>query len=402
MGYYITKQGEENLLKYQYSGADTSYYYRFVLTPLNKWAINFFPMWMAPNVITIAGMLFSVSANALVGYYCPTFTEAPPSWVYVYVALSLWCYQTLDNLDGRQARRTGASSPLGLLFDHGVDALQCTMGTMTMACVLQVGTGWKLMYLWSVAFVPFVFATWEEYWTGTLILGRINGPSDGILISMILCFCGAVNPGFFAQPFSSSPFWTAILQWTPIPLEWEIHWFAIMFTAVALVPTVGANLHAVHTKNTYRPTWNLAQCLVKTFPFALHFFLAWTWFLESPTNVFASYPRVFLFGIGFLFGNLVCKLMLAHLTHMGYVVLRRSQLPLLIAVAQSVWLPRVLPDIFPIVPEHIALMATTGFAVFLWAHFVTSVIAQITKLLDINCFSLTEKQLAAIEARKQN
>jgi phosphatidylglycerophosphate synthase len=39
-------------------------------------------------------------------------------------------YQTLDNLDGRQARRTGSSSPLGLLFDHGVDALNVTLSTL--------------------------------------------------------------------------------------------------------------------------------------------------------------------------------------------------------------------------------------------------------------------------------
>ena len=28
----------------------------------------------------------------------------------------------LDEMDGKQARRTGNSSPLGLLFDHGCDA----------------------------------------------------------------------------------------------------------------------------------------------------------------------------------------------------------------------------------------------------------------------------------------
>jgi hypothetical protein len=32
-------------------------------------------------------------------------------------------YSLLDNLDGRQARRTGTSSPLGELFDHGCDCL---------------------------------------------------------------------------------------------------------------------------------------------------------------------------------------------------------------------------------------------------------------------------------------
>jgi ethanolaminephosphotransferase len=38
--------------------------------------------------------------------------------------------QTIDNLDGKQARRTKSSSPLGLLFDHGCDALNCTVATL--------------------------------------------------------------------------------------------------------------------------------------------------------------------------------------------------------------------------------------------------------------------------------
>jgi ethanolaminephosphotransferase len=32
---------------------------------------------------------------------------------------------TLDAIDGKQARRTGSSSALGELFDHGCDAISC-------------------------------------------------------------------------------------------------------------------------------------------------------------------------------------------------------------------------------------------------------------------------------------
>lgn len=33
--------------------------------------------------------------------------------------VGLFIYQSLDAIDGKQARRTGASSPLGEVFDHG-------------------------------------------------------------------------------------------------------------------------------------------------------------------------------------------------------------------------------------------------------------------------------------------
>ena len=34
---------------------------------------------------------------------------------------------TFDNCDGKQARKTGNSTPLGMLFDHGCDSLIVTL-----------------------------------------------------------------------------------------------------------------------------------------------------------------------------------------------------------------------------------------------------------------------------------
>lgn len=47
-------------------------------------------------------------------------------WFYFYYAATYLAYRLLDEMDGKQARRIKASSPLGLLFDHGCDAF--TMG----------------------------------------------------------------------------------------------------------------------------------------------------------------------------------------------------------------------------------------------------------------------------------
>ena len=38
-------------------------------------------------------------------------------------AISLFIYQSLDAIDGKQARRTGTNNPLGEFFDHGCDAI---------------------------------------------------------------------------------------------------------------------------------------------------------------------------------------------------------------------------------------------------------------------------------------
>ena len=47
-----------------------------------------------------------------------------PSWVCIVCAISYTTYIIFDYTDGKQARRLKASSPLGLLIDHGTDA--CT------------------------------------------------------------------------------------------------------------------------------------------------------------------------------------------------------------------------------------------------------------------------------------
>ena len=39
------------------------------------------------------------------------------------MAVCVFYYSTMDNLDGKQARRTGAGSPMGMLFDHTCDAM---------------------------------------------------------------------------------------------------------------------------------------------------------------------------------------------------------------------------------------------------------------------------------------
>lgn len=68
-----------------------------------------------------------------------TFKEEVPKWVCVFSAIALFVYQTLDAIDGKQARRTGTSGPLGQLFDHGCDAMTTTMGGLILFQGLLLG-----------------------------------------------------------------------------------------------------------------------------------------------------------------------------------------------------------------------------------------------------------------------
>jgi phosphatidylglycerophosphate synthase len=74
---------------------------------------------VAPNLITLVGLIINVIGTLTYMYHDVTCTELMPSWVIYFGVFCSFMYQTLDAVDGKQARRTGTSSPLGQLFDHG-------------------------------------------------------------------------------------------------------------------------------------------------------------------------------------------------------------------------------------------------------------------------------------------
>lgn len=111
-------------------------------------------MWLAPNLITLLGIIGLILAYLLTSYFLPDLdgrchrraTSAlhysclyisiligltvvniaflclsgnAPRWVYWFNGLAVLAYLHLDCIDGKQARRTKSSSPLGQLFDHG-------------------------------------------------------------------------------------------------------------------------------------------------------------------------------------------------------------------------------------------------------------------------------------------
>jgi len=113
----------------------------------------------------------------------PTLSDSvQPQWLSLLGGISIFVYQTLDNMDGKQARKTKSSSALGMLFDHGCDAVNA--GIMAIIVGGSLGTGWDLdlfIGLWC-SFVPFYFQTWEEHYVGQMILPLFNGPSEGIIL----------------------------------------------------------------------------------------------------------------------------------------------------------------------------------------------------------------------------
>ncbi|OQR93540.1 CDP-alcohol phosphatidyltransferase [Achlya hypogyna] len=141
------------------------------------------PRTLAPNAITIFGTLLTITSSLALFARMPTMTEEAPTDVCIICALALFLYQTCDAIDGKQARRTGSSSSLGQLLDHGGDALCNVFSNLAVGVAIGTGASWSLMTLLSSTSIIFFLAQWEEYHTGTLRCGNgYVGVTEGLLL----------------------------------------------------------------------------------------------------------------------------------------------------------------------------------------------------------------------------
>lgn len=93
-GSYISPSGREALRRYQYRGRDMSLIYAHVLTPMNNILIEWIPLWMAPNVVTLSGVAVGGLAYLVLAAYCPMLRcDSTPAWVYILDAFCSFAYQ---------------------------------------------------------------------------------------------------------------------------------------------------------------------------------------------------------------------------------------------------------------------------------------------------------------------
>mmetsp|Transcript_2187 Transcript_2187/g.3212 ORF Transcript_2187/g.3212 Transcript_2187/m.3212 type:complete len:408 (-) Transcript_2187:56-1279(-) len=206
-GFYYLKSpnARASLKSFKYSGTDDSYLYKIILSPLAGFLVdNFTPSTIAPNTITLFGFCFMIIALLLTFWLCPNLDdEDAPRWMFLYFGIAMLIYQTLDNMDGKQARKTGSSSPLGLLFDHGCDALNVSCGINIILCTCAVARSNVVLIFWTMISpqIPFYMASWEESYTHTLYLPTLNGPNEGVLLASLMCFVSGVLGTSFWELF---------------------------------------------------------------------------------------------------------------------------------------------------------------------------------------------------------
>ncbi|KAG9240163.1 sn-1,2-diacylglycerol cholinephosphotransferas-like protein [Calycina marina] len=393
---YVRQDQLPNLKQYKYNGVDHSLLSRHLLKPFyTNFVIKCFPMWMAPNLITLTGFGFVILNLMTLLWYNPTLDQDCPPWVYASWAVGLFLYQTFDAVDGSQARRTRQSGPLGELFDHGVDAVNTSLECLIFAASQNLGQGWKTVLVLFGALLTFYVQTWDEYHTKTLTLGIISGPVEGILIMVCVYAVTAVNGG--ASFWSQSMFHTVgIPHLAIIPDQvYELafnEWFMIQGGFVLVLNTFQSAQNVIKVRRERGDRSRGA--LLGLIPFFATWTLILAYLFLNP-DILHNHLVPFVFFAGIVNAYSVGQMITAHLVKLDFPYYNVLTLPLAYGVFDSLgpFLQANLgigwPSALGAGDYQVAyLFLMLGTAIGVYGSFVVDVIVSICDYMDIWCLTI--------------
>ena len=335
---YLGQEVLEGFDQYKYNCKDTSPLSKYVMHPFWNWTVLFCPTWVAPNLLTLVGFICCIFHYLVPACYDYDFTASNknskypiPQWSWAVVSFLLFTSHTLDGIDGKQARRTGTSSPLGELFDHGCDAWAAVFITSTFYSTfgrnddgLSISV-WRMYFvLWNVFFC-FHLSHWEKYNTGVMYLPW------GYDLSMV----GGTILYLLTSIFGYQAWKKTIFGLPPGP----IMEFCLYLGSMGLaVPVAVRNTYRSYRDGTgkMRPFLEAIRPLVS---FLVAFTLFMIWATYSPNKILEEDPRLFFYLSGTLCANLSCRLIVSQMSSTRCELINILLYPLAFAVAICLFIP---------------------------------------------------------------
>ncbi|XP_046886571.1 choline/ethanolaminephosphotransferase 1-like [Hypomesus transpacificus] len=298
----LSRHQLKKLEEHRYSSAGHSLLEPY-MQPFWEWLVARVPTWMAPNLITIVGLSVNIFTTLILVFYCPTATEQAPLWAYLTCALGLFIYQSLDAIDGKQARRTNSSTPLGELFDHGCDSLSTVFVVLGTCIAVQLGTNpdWMFFCCFAGMFM-FYCAHWQTYVSGTLRFGIIDVTEVQIFI-IIMYLLAAVGGTAFWQ--FSIPVVNIQIKIVPAILTVAgaifscTNYFRVIFTG-----GVGKNGSTTAGTSVLSPFFHIGTVIT----------LAIMIYKKSSVQLFEKHPCLYILAFGLVSAKITNKLVVAHMT----------------------------------------------------------------------------------------
>ncbi|XP_021913067.1 cholinephosphotransferase 1 isoform X2 [Zootermopsis nevadensis] len=319
-----------------------------LLQPWWNWLVSKTPLWIAPNLITILGLIVNILTTLILVWYSPDAKIEAPRWACFVCALGLFVYQSLDAIDGKQARRTGTSNPLGELFDHGCDSISTVFVALSACIAVQLGyyPSWMFFQCFC-AMTLFYCAHWQTYVSGTLRFGKIDVTEAQITIIFIHLMSAIFGPsvwmtkipfleyielrylvGLFTIVMAVIVIYrnfvivftggigkngsTCALPWLDVELKLVPIYVAVLVAAllaqskVAIIITGGIGKNGSTVAGT--------SVLSPVIPFSLVIVPAFIIYRKSVEHVYENHPALYILAFGMAAAKVTNRLVVAHMT----------------------------------------------------------------------------------------
>ncbi|CAI2370750.1 unnamed protein product [Moneuplotes crassus] len=387
VGRFITEEGKQNFKNYKYVSGEYSST-DLLLNPFWEWTTELFPMWMAPNLITFMGLLAAVLPCMLMLYYdlgkAYLSTSQPlPEYTYLLVAIGTFVYQTLDSVDGKQARRTGSSSPLGQLFDHGCDFVCWVFSIIGVIAFLELGLCFNGVLAIYSTIGPFFFFNLLEYYSGVYhyVVGGIDGTSSQMLVIFLYLLPFIFGANVYQSKISE------ILPFMPGSL---IEGFLLKDAVILIAVYIGVVCSIPLIFKTFSSIKEPYLKLIAALQTIQHLAIYVCLYMVDPTIPFIKENAslvYLLFGMLFALGNF--KLIVCHMAKMQFEIVCFE---LLLFVPYFYFQSHY--DGSKQSEDNIKLAFHATFLVMfiIVARFTQTSITQMTQYLGISCFTIENKK----------
>mmetsp|Transcript_81308 Transcript_81308/g.230356 ORF Transcript_81308/g.230356 Transcript_81308/m.230356 type:complete len:392 (-) Transcript_81308:68-1243(-) len=355
----ITDDGLAALAAHKYQAGPTTpldaLLYAIWWKPLSSWL----PLWLAPNVLTLVGAAAAIASGVLLACCSPGLLDPVPRWAELLAGLLVLFYQTCDALDGLQARRTGASSPLGGLLDHGCDCISLTSFTIGYCASQRLGFSLSTFGSLGVSWFPWWLHQWEGYHTGVV---RTGGALFGI--TEIELVVASIH---FISAAAGPDVWQVDVMGSGIELRHVCTCIQLSVSSIMSVITVLNVLSPMTAKERL-------TALRRMLPMGALISVLLLW----PGTVPGMYPRLFCVCVGALYSRTASELVLCHMSHEVYPS-RHVALALLPVVYTA-----VVSGIMDGWGGAILMGAFTAFCVFDTARYLVDVIEEVAVHLGVH------------------
>lgn len=244
---FVSDEGIQNISRHEFHGGQYTWL-DLALNPYWTWCQSFVPRSISPNLISVLGELCAAAGTA-----AAIFGDATSTTPLLLNACLYFVYQTADAVDGKHARITKQSTPLGAVVDHCLDATHIFFVPLS----LQMAVDPQFVsWIPTMAFLAYAtgwfVAQWQDYECGIL-------ETAGVTEAQFLLIGLYAAPTFFGRDMYDS----AVLG-TSLDLRTTIGIVFLVAVTAKILFTVAQVLH-----QTRRPS-----VLMTLLPIAVHAFIS--------------------------------------------------------------------------------------------------------------------------------